>query len=200
MDWGVNVFRKPGTPQKNNIPKNHGISKLVVWRSRPRLYTSKPLYSRVQWGMRKGKTTIWTCISYWFSTIMLVFWWVTFWGGLIFGRSKGNLLWEYLSMTWPSSTNMPLKVTDVVRAVSTSFHPLPPSKGGRRPSNALSLWRALPTEKNLNVHAPKHMQKPMGIEVVTSKIFTNCATLIICKISWGAQHFASRNWICQPEM
>ena len=132
MDWGVNVFRKPGTPPKNNIPKNHGISKLVVWRSRPRLYTSKPLYSRVQWGMRKGKTTIWTCISYWFSTIMLVFWWVTFWGGLIFGRSKGNLLWEYLSMTWPSSTNMPLKVTDVVRAVSTSFHPLPPSKGGRK--------------------------------------------------------------------
>ena len=121
MDWGVNVFRKPGTPPKNNIPKNHGISKLVVWRSKtPAIHIQTPLQQGPM--ILRDEKRQNNHLNMYFLLVFhdhLSFWWGTFFGGgLILRRSKGNLLWEYLSMTWPSSTNMPLKA-------STSICPSP---------------------------------------------------------------------------
>ena len=69
-----------------------------------------------------------------------------------------------------------------------------------RPSNALPLWRALPTEKNVNVHAPKSMQRTI-LTTFNSYFQWNSPTVP----NWSSEKSLERytiliNVICQPNM
>ena len=49
VTWGHYKWLKIQVIGYFTFPKNHGISKLVVWDPRTLLYRAKPLHSRVQW-------------------------------------------------------------------------------------------------------------------------------------------------------